>query len=82
MVMQSINPATEEVLASLEEFSPQQVDTALQQAHDGFRRWRETSYGERAACLQAIARILRAEKPRWVGLITAEMGKPIVEAEA
>ena len=32
MVMQSINPATEEVLKTFDDFSPQQVDAALQQA--------------------------------------------------
>ena len=82
MVMQSINPATEEVLDSFEELSAQQARQALEQAHDAFRRWRETSFGERAACIQAAARILRDQKSRWAGLITAEMGKPIVEAEA
>jgi succinate-semialdehyde dehydrogenase / glutarate-semialdehyde dehydrogenase len=82
MVMQSINPATEEVLESFEELTHQRAAEALERAHAAFRRWRETSFGERAACLQAAARILREDKARWAGLITAEMGKPIVEAEA
>src|SRR5919202_5852822 len=82
MVMQSINPTTEEVVQSFEEFSSSQVDQALQQAHDGFQVWRRTSFGERAEKVQAIARALRAQKERWAALIVAEMGKPIVEAEA
>jgi succinate-semialdehyde dehydrogenase/glutarate-semialdehyde dehydrogenase len=82
MVLHSINPTTEEVLESFQEFSPGQIDAALQQAHDAQRRWREASFGERAACLQAAARVLRTQKQRWASLITAEMGKPIVEAEA
>src|SRR2546428_12785677 len=82
MVMQSVNPATEEVLKTFDDFSPQQVDDALQQAHDAFGRWRTTSIGERAGCLGALARVLRAQKDGWARLITAEMGKPIVEAEA
>jgi succinate-semialdehyde dehydrogenase/glutarate-semialdehyde dehydrogenase len=82
MVMQSINPTTEEVLGSFEEFSDAQVDRALQQAHDAQRTWRETSFGERAARLQAVARILRTQKAHWANLATEEMGKPIVEAEA
>src|ERR1700694_1062706 len=80
--MQSINPSTEAVLESFEEFSDQQVDSALQQAHDAQRSWRLTSFGERAARLQAVARILRTQKERWSTLATNEMGKPIVEAEA
>ena len=82
MVLQSVNPATEEVLETFEEFTPRQVDTALQQAHEAFRRWRTTSYSQRAAGLQAAARILRQQKARYAELITAEMGKPITEAEA
>jgi acyl-CoA reductase-like NAD-dependent aldehyde dehydrogenase len=82
MVMQSINPATEEVVESFQEFSPQDVDRVLQQSHDAARAWRTTSFGERSARLQAVARILRTQKSTWAELITREMGKPIVEAEA
>src|SRR5438309_4568056 len=82
MVLQSINPATEDVLQTFEEFSDAQIDDALQQAHDAQRQWRETSFGERAARLQGIARVLREQKDRWARLATMEMGKPIVEAEA
>jgi succinate-semialdehyde dehydrogenase/glutarate-semialdehyde dehydrogenase len=82
MAMQSINPATEEILKTFESFSPEQVDDALQQAHDAFSGWRMTPIGERAACIAELAGVLRANKERWAGLITAEMGKPIIEAEA
>jgi succinate-semialdehyde dehydrogenase / glutarate-semialdehyde dehydrogenase len=82
MAMQSINPTTEEVVDTFQEFSDQQVDAALERAHAAQHRWRETSFGERAAALQAVARILRTQKANWAGLATAEMGKPIVEAEA
>src|ERR687884_891543 len=82
MVMQSINPTTEEVLESFQEFSPTQVDQALQQAFDAQRRWRTTAFGDRAAALQATARVLRQQKARWAPVPTSEMGKPLVEAEA
>src|ERR1700737_2990305 len=82
MVLLSVNPATEDVLQTFEEFSDQQVDAALQQAHDAQRAWRSTSFGERAARLQAVARVLREQKSRLATLATTEMGKPIVEAEA
>ncbi len=82
MAIQSINPATEDVMASFDEFSPEQVDEAFQQADEAFRQWRRTSFGERAARMQAAARVLRGNKARFATLATAEMGKPIVEAEA
>jgi succinate-semialdehyde dehydrogenase/glutarate-semialdehyde dehydrogenase len=82
MVVQSINPATEDVLQTFEEFSDQQVDAAVQQAHDAQKLWQATSFGERSACIQSMARTLRAQKERLAALATSEMGKPIVEAEA
>jgi len=80
--MQSVNPATEEVLETFEELSPQQVDAALQRTHDAFLAWRTTGFGERSSRVQAVSRVLRQQKARWARLITEEMGKPIVEAEA
>jgi succinate-semialdehyde dehydrogenase/glutarate-semialdehyde dehydrogenase len=46
-----------------------------------FRRWRATSFGERAELMRGAAAYLRQEQARLAGLVTAEMGKPIVEAE-
>jgi succinate-semialdehyde dehydrogenase / glutarate-semialdehyde dehydrogenase len=82
MVLKSINPTTEDVIETFEEFSDTAVDDALQQAYDAQRRWRTLAFGERAARLQATARALRAQKTRLAALATREMGKPIVEAEA
>ena len=47
MSMQSINPATGEVLETFELFSPAQIDEALNAAHTAFQSWRETSFAER-----------------------------------
>ncbi|MBV9578126.1 MAG: NAD-dependent succinate-semialdehyde dehydrogenase [Chloroflexi bacterium] len=82
MVLKSINPTTEAVVETFEEFSTAQIDAAVQQAYDAQRHWRLTSFGERSARLQATARVLRAQKSRLAALATREMGKPIVEAEA
>jgi len=82
MTIQSINPATEEVLAAFDEATAAQIDEALTNARAGFDRWRATGFGERSSALHAAAAYLRANKDRFAGLITAEMGKPIVEAEA
>lgn len=82
MAMQSINPATEEVLATFEEFSPAQIEGALDASATAFGRWRRTAFAERSRLVAAAAAYLRQHKGRLAGLITAEMGKPIVEAEA
>jgi acyl-CoA reductase-like NAD-dependent aldehyde dehydrogenase len=81
-VIESINPATEEVLARFDVFSAQQMDEAVAQAERAFGEWRETSFGQRAGRLRALARVLRANAERHARLITLEMGKPIAEARA
>jgi acyl-CoA reductase-like NAD-dependent aldehyde dehydrogenase len=82
MPMQSINPATEEILKSFEPHSPRQVDAALHDAAEMFRRWRGTAFAERATSMRRAAAYLRQHGSSLASLITLEMGKPIAEAEA
>ena len=82
MTFQSINPATEAVLATFDEFTAHQTEAALQDADTAFRAWRRASVAERAKPMRRAAALLRERKAKYGGLITAEMGKPIVAAEA
>jgi acyl-CoA reductase-like NAD-dependent aldehyde dehydrogenase len=80
--MFSINPATEEVLASYNLHSADQIDGALNAAGTAYLQWRKTSFAERALLMRAAGAELRRRGPDLAGIITAEMGKPIVESEA
>ncbi|PYV12745.1 MAG: NADP-dependent succinic semialdehyde dehydrogenase, partial [Acidobacteria bacterium] len=80
--IQSINPATEELLAEFEPHTEAEVERALGEARRAFRSWRSSSFAERSTLMRAAAVDLRREKARLAGIVTAEMGKPIVEAEA
>lgn len=82
MAIQSINPATEEVIASFEEAAPAEIERALEQTDAAFQRWRRSRFEDRTAAMQGAAAYLRANLQRFAGLMTAEMGKPIAEAEA
>jgi acyl-CoA reductase-like NAD-dependent aldehyde dehydrogenase len=82
MSIQSINPATEEVLRTFEPYSREQVDEALEQAHNAFLSWRETSFAERASYIRRVAAYMRSNKNELARIATLEMGKPITEAEA
>jgi succinate-semialdehyde dehydrogenase/glutarate-semialdehyde dehydrogenase len=82
MPIESINPATEEVLARFDEATPAEVEAALTRAETCFREWRRVSIEDRAALMRAAAAYLRREKERLGLLITLEMGKPITQAEA
>ncbi|MBN2320328.1 MAG: NAD-dependent succinate-semialdehyde dehydrogenase [Acidobacteria bacterium] len=78
----SINPATEETLASFEIDTDEQIQKALEKADRTFRDWRRESFSKRADLIKQAARYLRRDKDRFAGIMTAEMGKPIVESEA
>src|SRR5467141_2893353 len=80
--IESINPATEEVIATFEQFTPAQVEQALVEADAAFHQWRRQSFAERSRAMRGAAELLRKRKDRYAGLITAEMGKPITQAEA
>jgi succinate-semialdehyde dehydrogenase / glutarate-semialdehyde dehydrogenase len=82
MPIVSINPATEEELARFPAHTWDQVDVALQRAWDARLLWREAGFGTRSGRLADLAAQLRQQKERLAGVLTAEMGKPLAEAEA
>ena len=82
MAIESINPATEETLATFDELSPGQVDEVIDAAHKAWKSWSRTPVTERERLMRGVAGYLRENKSRFSRLITLEMGKPIVEAEA
>ncbi len=82
MSIQTINPATEEVLKTYEPYNQEQINEALTAAHTAFKSWRDTSFAERAALFRRAAEYLREHKTELAHDATIEMGKPIVESEA
>ncbi len=82
MAILSINPTTEAELARFDEHTWQQVGRALDRAWAARDSWALTPAGARASRFAELAATLRHEKPRLAALLTAEMGKPILEAEA
>ena len=81
MAMQSINPATEAVVATYEAHDDAHVEQVLDRADSAFQAWRRTSLDERADALRRVSAVLRAGVPTYGALITAEMGKTLGEAE-
>jgi hypothetical protein len=80
--LRSVNPATEEELASFAQHTAEDLDRALAEADAAQRDWERTPLEERAHVLVEIARLLRQRRPEYARLATMEMGKPIAEAEA
>jgi acyl-CoA reductase-like NAD-dependent aldehyde dehydrogenase len=82
MSIQTINPATGEVIKTFEAFNEEQIDEALGQARETFLSWRNTTFAERGALFHRLAAYLRDHQAELARTATIEMGKPIVEAEA
>jgi succinate-semialdehyde dehydrogenase/glutarate-semialdehyde dehydrogenase len=81
-VLKSIDPATGRELATFPEADASAVETAVGRAWSARLAWRDAGIGMRAALMHSVAGVLRADKSRFAALLTTEMGKPIVEAEA
>jgi acyl-CoA reductase-like NAD-dependent aldehyde dehydrogenase len=82
MAIRSVNPATGEELARFDEHTAADVERALARAWEARGAWRETPASARASRFAELAAYLRHGRPRLAALLTAEMGKPVVEAEA
>lgn len=78
----SINPATGEQLAARPWATPAEVESSLAAAQQGFRQWREQSVAQRAQALRNVGAVLRQHGEKMAQLISAEMGKPILQARA
>jgi len=82
MKLVSLNPATGEVNREYPEMTPQEVQAAIEAAHQTFLQWRKTPFAERSRLLKKAADILRDEKDDFARLMATEMGKPIREGRA
>ncbi len=80
--MQSMNPATEAVIRDYPELSPEETDERLDFARQTFDFWRRASFEERGLLMARAVEVLRKRKGELAALMTSEMGKVIVQAEA
>lgn len=78
----SLNPATGQRFAAYPYESDVQLDAALARNHGAFMAWRQVPVIQRAQKLRDLAVTLRDNAELMAQMITAEMGKPIVQARA
>jgi succinate-semialdehyde dehydrogenase / glutarate-semialdehyde dehydrogenase len=81
MAIQTINPATNEVIKIFAEMMDEDVDKAVAKADSVFEDWRKTDYKLRAEVLHKVAGLLREKKKALAQMITLEMGKLVAQAE-
>jgi succinate-semialdehyde dehydrogenase/glutarate-semialdehyde dehydrogenase len=82
MALQSINPATEEIIREFEELDDKQIEQKLAAAQAAFEEWRHVAVGERAKLMRRAGELLRERKSELGETITGEMGKTLRDSEA
>jgi aldehyde dehydrogenase (NAD+) len=72
-----VNPATDEVIASVPAGTAQDVDAAVSAASAAFPSWSATPVAERAAIVRRVSAAIAERNEEIAATITAEMGSPI-----
>jgi len=78
--LQSLNPATGEVLAEYEPAGEAEVEAAVSLAAQALSKWRCLSIRDRTSHLFRLKEVLYGRREEIAALITREAGKPLVEA--
>ncbi len=76
-----LNPATNEVIKTLEYTDEQTAHRQIERAHEAFQSWKQVDAHERSAKLFEWARLVDEHKNELAKLITQEGGKPYKEAQ-
>lgn len=79
--MDVINPATEEVFATVARASERQADEAIAAAAAAFSSWAATPMAERRTKISALADAIVANSDALARALTQEQGKPLAEAQ-
>jgi acyl-CoA reductase-like NAD-dependent aldehyde dehydrogenase len=75
-----VNPATEDVVASVPSGAPEDVEFAVATAKRAFGEWSRTDVEKRAAILSKAADLIHEHAKELAGVLTSEQGKPVAEA--
>jgi succinate-semialdehyde dehydrogenase/glutarate-semialdehyde dehydrogenase len=82
MPIQSLNPATGELIRSFEPLSLQAIGSKISLAHEAGRTYPAEPLGQRAFWMRRLALLLDAEQEDLAAIMVFEMGKTISAARA
>lgn len=75
MSIQTIDPATEEVLDTYPTLDNGQLEGRINKAHQAFRTWKKVSFEERSRLMLAAAAELKKNAEEYAEIASREMGK-------
>lgn len=76
------NPATGEILATVQKGGEKETKEAIQAANKAFEGWSQTSPVERAKLMNKMADLVENDSERLAKIMTMEQGKPLSQAAA
>src|ERR671914_576893 len=76
-MVEVINPATEEVIESVDSATAEDADAAIDRAKAAFPGWRDVEPADRARLLRRLAEALDSERENLVRLESQNVGKPV-----
>ncbi|GMM92726.1 aldehyde dehydrogenase family protein [Qipengyuania sp. MTN3-11] len=79
--LEVINPANEQVIATVPSCGKDELDRAVAAARTAFKTWRKTSPEERKKVVQGIAAAIKENADELFRLLTSEQGKPHAQAQ-
>lgn len=82
MTIQTINPATGELIKTYDEMNETTAFAIIESAQIAFTHYQHTSFDERRACFQRLHDGLNEQLEKFALLMTQEMGKPITQSRA
>ncbi|RLP88916.1 NADP-dependent succinic semialdehyde dehydrogenase [Micromonospora sp. CV4] len=82
MPIATTNPATGQVLKTYEAMSTEQLDAAIERTELAYQQLRGTTVDQRARWMHAAADLLEADRDEIARIMTTEMGKTYVAAQA
>src|SRR6201996_9187183 len=82
MPIQSINPATGELLRSFRPLEPEPISAKIALAHEASRSYPSETLAQRAFWMRRLTHLLEAEENDLAALMVSEMGKTITAARS
>ncbi len=75
-----VDPATEEVITEVPRGTVQDVDSAVEAAHEAFKTWQKTDAEDRANLLRKAIALIERDRKALTESLVHEQGKPFTEA--
>ena len=78
--LEVVNPANAALIGTVPSMSVNQINQAIESAHNAFGVWKKLTAGERADLMLDLYRQLLDKQQELANILTLEMGKPLSEA--